>query len=274
MLRGAYLAAAGLQYDQWLLSGLGHDVANLNTPGYRRSEMPAQEFTQLLYNAAGEPVRSLPIGTASWGPYVTRQFLSTDQGAMRATGRSLDVALDGPGWLAVREQDGSTAYIRSGALQVDAAGHLALPGGQLLVGDQGAVLSVADASAHALSGTADAGGDAVAVAGESSELSIDPTGAVHRGERVLGRLLIAAGDQPMQPNAAGDGTYVAATGTLLPQADPAPIVRTGMLEMGNVDLARTMVDMIRANRAYQFAATALRTQDELLGMAADRLAGA
>src|ERR1700759_5018680 len=129
MLQGLYAAASGMEAQQNQFNAIANDMANLNTTGYQSTEVG---FQDLLYsgggNSSGSP--SISTGAGSSSSIVGR---SDAQGSIQNTGRSLDVAIQGPGYLQVRRDDGSVGLTRNGALQVNAQGEITASTGNPLV---------------------------------------------------------------------------------------------------------------------------------------------
>jgi flagellar basal-body rod protein FlgG len=237
VLEGMYSAAAGMAAQQERLSALSNDLANVNTTGYKRVRVA---FRDLVYTPAG-PGTSAGVQEGS-GAAATSVGRGAAQGALKRTDRTLDVALQGPGFIQARRGDGSVALTRDGALQVDAQGRLVTSSG------------------HQTGVTLPAGADA-------SKLQITPDGRVLAGDRTLGRLelvtvrsndgLLAEGDNTFSPTAQS-GPAVAAA---------APRLEQGALEGSNVDVADAMTDMMEAQRAFELSSRAIRMQDQMLEIA-------
>ena len=129
MLQGLYAAASGMEAQQNQFNAIANDMANIDTPGYQATRMG---FEDLLYSSAGSASGSPNIATGA-GSASTIVGRSMTQGAIQNTGRSLDVAIQGPGYLQVRRDDGSTGLTRNGALQVNAQGEITNQEGNPLV---------------------------------------------------------------------------------------------------------------------------------------------
>ncbi len=129
MLQGLYAAASGMEATQNQFNAISNDMANLNTTGYQATEVG---FQDLLYSSGGNSSGSPSIST---GAGASAQIVgrSDAQGAIQNTGRSLDVAIQGPGYLQVRRNDGSVGLTRNGALQVNAQGEVTDTQGNPLV---------------------------------------------------------------------------------------------------------------------------------------------
>jgi flagellar hook protein FlgE len=107
---------------------VGNNLANLNTPGFKASIVSFQDLvTQSLGVNGGE-------GQAGFGVAPPRAIRQFTQGAIRSSSGDLDVAIQGDGFLVVRDRAGATQYTRGGYLQVDRAGNLMTNTGQQVLG--------------------------------------------------------------------------------------------------------------------------------------------
>ncbi|HZQ82089.1 MAG TPA: flagellar hook-basal body protein [Gaiellaceae bacterium] len=235
MSEGVYAAAAGMAAQQSQMDAIGNDIANVSTPGYHSERIG---FEDLVYTAeqngapAGAGAATVDLGRTS------------AEGSLEQTGDPLSVAIDGPGYLQVRQADGSIALTRDGQLAVDASGALVTQSGQRLVPPI----------------TLPKGAD-------PSDLKIGADGAVTAGGKSIGKItlvdvtnaggLLSAGDNLFTPTAASGAPAPAKDSTL----------EQGSIETSNVDLGTAMVDMITAQRGYQLASEAIKDQDQLLQIA-------
>jgi flagellar basal-body rod protein FlgF len=123
-----YLSMAGAKATLQRQDSLANNLANASTTGFR-AEM--QAFRAVPVRGEGATTRA----------YVLESTIGHDSrpGAMQATGRSLDVAMQGNAWLAVQSLDGTEAYTRAGALEVDAQGQIVTPAGLPVLGDGGPI---------------------------------------------------------------------------------------------------------------------------------------
>lgn len=240
MLEGLRAAATGMTAQQRRMDALSNDIANVNTTGYKHERTSFRDLVASQTGLGGAEGVTAGAGAAAqsigrgWG-----------QGALQSTGRPLDVAIQGDGFLQVSLPDGRTALTRDGALQVDARGRLATSDGTLL---QPPVTLPAGMSPDGLAIAAD--------------------GTLFAQGRPLGRLTIVTVAAPHQLDDAGDGRYTtnAASGAAR-AAGPSTTIAQGALEMSNVDLGDAMVDLMAAQRGFQMASQAVRTQDQMLSIA-------
>lgn len=241
------MAGSGMVAQQEWLDALAGDLANLNTPGYRRIADSFASYLEPPLTRSQDGLVAAYLGNVSYGTAFLTEGAVDRQGPAVATGRSLDLALGQPGWwFAVERRDGSTGYVRTLALEVDADGRLVTPDGLPVLGSDGKPVQLP-------AGTT------------AGQVGVDGEGRVQAAGRTVGQLALVQLNGPITP--AADGTYdgqpVAGAGT--GGAVPPGLVESGLLEGSNVDLAASMVDLIRAQRAYQLSASTLRTEDQLLG---------
>lgn len=127
MDRLIYTAMTGAKHTFLQQAGVAHNLANATTTGYRAQE---HRFRAVPVQADGTlPTRAFVVDAS-----VSDNF---DQGPMSYTGRSLDVAVQGSGWITVQLPDGSEAYTRNGNFQVNANGQLQTKSGINVMGDGG-----------------------------------------------------------------------------------------------------------------------------------------
>src|ERR1035437_6019186 len=128
MDRLIYTAMTGARHAFLQQAGVANNLANTSTIGYRAME---HKFRAVPVQGEGAPTRAFVVDAS-----VVDVF---GQGSMMATGRPLDVAVQGPGWIAVETTDGREAYTRAGNLQVNANGQLQTASGLNVLSDGGPI---------------------------------------------------------------------------------------------------------------------------------------
>lgn len=218
MDRHIYLSMAGAKATLQRQDLLANNLANASTNGFR-AEM--QAFRAVPVRGDGATTRA----------YVLESSVGHDTkpGPQAATGRSLDVAMQGNAWLAVQGTDGTEAYTRAGSLQVNAEGQLVTPAGLAVLGDGGPINVGLNAQ--------------VEIASDGTITSTTGTGRPQQ----LGRLKLVTPEAPLQRGA--DGLFRAADGDL--PADATARLQSGALEGSNVSAVETMVAMIAAARQFE-----------------------
>jgi flagellar basal-body rod protein FlgG len=239
MLDGLYSAASGMEAQQEQIDALANDVANISTPGYQATRVG---FHDLLYSSAGAANGSTAqTGSGAAASVVGR---SETEGDLAPTGRSLDVAVVGQGYIEVRRPDGTIGLTRNGSLQLDAQGRLTT--------DTGLLLQPPIRIPNGVS---------------TDSVKIAPDGVVRSGTRVLGRIALVTVPAPDRLLADGDGVFSATAASGGVRRAVGATLQQGTLENSNVDLASTMGEMIDAQRGYGMASRAIQMQDQMLQIA-------
>lgn len=219
MDRMIYLSMSGAKATLQRQDVLAHNLANVSTPGFR-AEIAAFRAVPVRGDGASTRVYALESTPGH----------SEASGPVQSTGRALDVAASGRAWLAVQALDGSEAYTRGGALDVDADGQLVTRSGLPVLGDGGPITVPAHARIDI---AADGRVSATVGAGKS---------------QALGRLKLVT-PEPGALARGDDGLFRSTAGEL--DADPGARVLQGALEGSNVSPVETMVAMISAARQFE-----------------------
>jgi len=226
--------------QQQRLDAVSHDLANVNTNGYKQHRVA---FRDLVYQGANRPAG--PEVRTGAGVAAMDGGRAMTQGPVRQTGRPLDVAIQGEGFLQVRLPDGRTGLTRDGALTTD--------GQRRLVTTTGALVQPPVTLPEGVSA-------------ESVKIGTD--GTLTAGGRAVGRLALVTVRAPQALESVGDTAFVAtaASGAATP-APPATRLSQGALEAANVDVAETMISVIEAQRAFELASKAIQTADQMMEIA-------
>jgi flagellar basal-body rod protein FlgG len=240
MLEGLNSAAAGMAAQQQRLDAVANDLANANTTGYKHQRVG---FRDLVYDQTGRSsAEGVRTGSGAATVDAGRAF---GQGALRATERPLDVAIQGEGFLRVRLADGREALTRDGGLHID--------GNRRLVTGTGALVQPAITIPEGV--------------GED-RVSIGRDGTVLAAGRRIGRLDLLTVRSVQGLVSAGDNAFVTSPASGPAIAAPrATTLTQGALEASNTDVSESMVAMIESQRAFQLASRAITTADEMMGIA-------
>lgn len=229
MDRMIYLSMAAAKATMHRQEVVSHNLANVSTNGFR-AELAAFRAVPVRGDGASSRVYALE-STVGY---------SNAPGTVQTTGRPLDVAVKGNSWLAVQALDGTEAYTRAGALEVNSEGVLTDVQGRPVVGDGGPLTIPANAEV---------------------EVASDGTVSAKVGRerpQPLGRLKLVTPEVPLQRGT--DGLFRAADGDL--PADPAARLQSGALEGSNVNAVESMVAMIAAARQFEQQMKALQTAEQ------------
>jgi flagellar basal-body rod protein FlgG len=240
MLEGLHSAAAGMAAQQQRLDAVANDLANANTTGYKHQRVG---FRDLVYDQTGRSsAQGVRTGSGAAAVDAGRAFA---QGTLQRTDRTLDVAIQGEGFLRVRLADGRDALTRDGGLHID--------GNRRLTTSTGALVQPAITVPEGV--------------GED-QVSIGPDGTVLAAGNRIGRLDVVTVRSQAGLLSVGDNAFVTSPASGAAIAAPrATTLTQGALESSNTDMAEAMVSMIESQRAYQLASKAISTADEMMGIA-------
>ena len=254
MIRSLYIAKTGLDAQQTQLDVIANNLANVSTAGFKRSRAV---FEDMLYQTVREPgaqstqqtqlPSGLQIGTGV-RPVATTRIHT--QGNLSQTGNSLDVAIQGAGFLQVQMPDGTTAYSRDGSLHTDSQGQLVTSNGSPL---QPAITLPANALAVTI--------------GQDGTVSVTQPGTAT--PTTVGTIQLATFINPAGLSSHGQNLYLetAASGTAstnTPGTNGTGLLNQGYIETSNVNVAEELVNMIQAQRAYELNSKAITTSDQML----------
>ncbi len=235
MDRLIYVAMSGAREAMQAQATTSHNLANISTTGFRA--------LRNVLDSAPIPGPGLPTRVNT-----VRQpeLMNMSQGESQATGRDLDVAIQGPGWLVVQDADGKDAYTRSGNLRVNTNGILETAAGQPVRGNGGPV-SIPPYEKLFI------GGD--------GQISIVPQGQTADSLVLVDRLRLV-NPPALELIRSGNGLFNLRDGS---DAAPDPSVRvaSGQLESSNVNPAEALAEMIEMSRHYEMQVRAMNTADEL-----------
>ncbi len=243
MDRMIYTAMTGANAAQHRQQVLANNLANVSTPGFRAE----------LSTFRAVPVRGDGATTRVFALEATAGH-SDAPGSITSTGRNLDVAARGNAYFAVQGLDGTEAYTRAGALEVNPEGTLVNPQGLPMLGD---------------------GGPIVVPEGARVDIASDGTVSTRVGNeppQTVGRLKMVVPDEDNPLRRSADGLFRGPEGDTLPASDVARL-QDGALEGSNVNPMEAMVGMIAVARQFEVQMRMLqngetndRTASQLLSM--------
>ena len=214
MFEGLYAAASGMSAQQQQFDAISNDMANVDTPGYQSTIIG---FHDLLYSN-GEYGSNVATGA---GTQAEQMGYDQSQGAIQQTGQPLDVAVNGPGYLEVRRQDGTIGMTRNGALQLNDKRQLTTQTGMLVQPPITIPTGV-----------------------DPSQVSIASNGTVSVGKQTLGKLSLVDVPAPNGLVADGDSVFSATAASGAIRAAKGTSVQQGALEGSNVNLGDEMSKMM------------------------------
>lgn len=249
------IGASGMMAQQRNVEVVANNLANMNTTGYQRRRT---EFHDLIYKNSERPNEAgsrageqVPGGVQSGhGVDLMSVYRVTEQGSLRATNSSFDLAIQGKGYFQIQLPDGEVGYTRDGTFQLDSSGALVTHDGfPVLPGVQ--------------------------VPPDAVDISINATGEVlvkQDGDVTpsnVGVVQLAMFPNEGGLNAEGNNLYTAtaasgAASPVNPGEGGAGSVLQGFIEASNVNAVEEIAEMIRAQRAYDMNSKVIQTADQMM----------
>ncbi len=253
MIDSLYIGATGMQAQQMNVDVISNNLANVNTSAFKKNRV---SFEDLLYRetirqngAAGSAETAHRLGVGSGIAGTSKIFTI---GELKKSDSPMDLAIRGQGFLEVSMPDGSSAYTRSGSLEVNRDGYLTTADGNLLK-------------------------PSIQVPSDATEIMFEPTGRVmarvptEREPIEIGVLELMNFTNPGGLNPIGGNLYTVSdkSGEPLlgkPGDEGYGVLAQGFLESSNVKLMEEMINLIVAQRAYEVNSKIVQASDEMLAM--------
>lgn len=234
MDRLIYTSMTGASHVMQQQAAVAQNLANVSTPGFRAA---INTFRAVPLVGEGLPTRTFVVDSTAGTDF--------SQGALQQTGNNLDVAVQGPGWVAVQMADGSEAYTRNGSLQVAPDGTLQTRSGQNVAGDGGLITIPPNTQ--------------VTIGGDGT-ISTVPTGSTPRPVTVVARIKLV--NPPASQMVRGDdGLFRTQNGNAV-AADAGVTVVSGALESSNANTLDALVNMISLSRSFDMQMKMLTSADD------------
>lgn len=236
MDKALYIAMTGGKHIERAQAVHANNMANAATTGFRADFEQARSMA--VYYGDGLPTRTYALAE---NPGTDLAF-----GSIAETGRDLDVAVDGPGWIAVRGADGKEAYTRAGSLQINALGQLQTPDGRAVLGETGA-LTIPPQEKIAI--------------GQDGTISVRELGQAPNALGQLGRIkLVNPKDSQLQKGE--DGLMYLRDGEKPLKIDETVRVKNGFIENSNVNIVDEFTSVIALSRQFDMNLKLMRTTEE------------
>lgn len=254
MIRALYSAASGMTAQQLNVDNIANNLANANTVGYKSRRA---QFQDLLYQTMVQPGASasqsqfVPVGLQlGLGTKASSNEIIFQQGSFTSTSNPLDLVIQGNGFFQVKQADGTTAYTRAGAFQLDANGNVVTANGDQLIPQT-------TIPPTALSITI------------SNDGTVSYTIAGQVAAQVAGQITLANFQNPAGLNSIGQSLYLPTDSS--GQAIVGPPGDTeghgtllqGYLEQSNVSVVDEFINLITSQRAYEANSKVVKAADDM-----------
>lgn len=228
-----YTAMTGASHTLQQQAAVSQNLANTNTPGFRAA---INTFRAVPLVGEGLATRTFVVDSSAGADFT--------EGVMEPTGRPLDIAVNGQGWIAVQASDGKESYTRNGSFQITPGGLLQTRSGLNVQGDDGAITLPPDTQ--------------ISIA-QDGTISTLPLANQPGSAAVIGRIKLTNPPQKMMVRGE-DGLFRSSDGKPA-EADATVKVMSGFLEGSNVNTVEAMVNMISLARQFDTQMKMLTTAD-------------
>ena len=250
MVRGLYTAYTGMANEQKRLDIISNNLANSATVGYKEENVTSKSFKDFMITKirdGSEAYVDREIGVMNPGVKIGETYMNWDQGSLRETDNTYDMAIQGNGFFAIKvvekNGDSSIKYTRNGQFTITNEGY------------------VVDVDGNRLQG---ANGD-VQVPVDATDVAIKLNGAVYANGEQVDTITLTDFEDYNYLDLYGDNMYNAVDGATT-KSSTATILQ-GFTEQSNVNVVDEMVSMITITRAYEAGQKMIKTQDSLLEQA-------
>lgn len=254
MFSSLWIAKTGLDAQQTQMDVISNNLANASTTGFKTSRA---SFQDLMYQNEGQPGSQTTEQTQSptglllgTGVKVVGSEKLFTQGAITQTGNSLDVAIQGNGFLQVSMPDGTVAYTRDGSLHEDSTGQIVTADGYPLV--------------PSITLPSNVNSITIGTDGTVSITSNGSTATTQVGTVQLANFVNPAGLQPMGQNLYLETQSSGTAQTGQPGINGMGTLAQGSLESSNTNVVEEMVNMIQAQRTYEMNSKSISAVDDML----------
>lgn len=245
MIRALYTAATGLKAQQTNIDLISNNLANINTTGYKKVRA---EFKDLGYDVIkNDENEKLEVGLGAQISSTNRLFF---QGSLVQTNNPFDLVIDGKGFFKVKDFDGSFKYTRDGSFKVNSEGKIVTSSGRILEPE---ITIPADARDISISQN---GIVSVLMPSDSKPIEIGIIELVNflnpDGMKAIGDNLFETSENSGEEISGAAG--INGLGT----------IKQGFLESSNVEVVEEMVNMIKAQRAFEINSKAIEASDDMI----------
>lgn len=242
MIKGLYSAVSAMLMNASRQQTLSHNIANLQTPGFKQILTTAQGFMQnqgVYSTGYTNNGRIDYIGLLGLGTQVGDEYIDFEQGALQFTENPLDLALQGNGFFSVNTPEGQR-YTRDGRFLRDTDNTLVTVDGYQVLDDAGQPIQLPD-----------------------GDVSVGSDGTINVNGNVVSTLGIGVFANPETELLHTEGNLF--IGPAASTGEEAPQVVQGYLETSNANPAQLTTQMVEVARSYEAAQKLVQNQDELLG---------
>lgn len=245
MSDGLTISEVSMLNDMKRLQAISHNLANVNTNGYKQQIMKTQGFQNVIDIAYASSIGNVDSGKAAVQLPDIEPVIDDHSGALKFTGKPLDIAMQDNVYLTVESTEGEL-YTRQGDLHIDARGRLVTASGLSVQGMTGEIRLSSD------------------------KPEINQQGQIYVNDQPVAELKLVRFPSTAELQSLGNGLYQSS----IPgqTGNDENLVRQGYIEASNVNMNEQMIRMIELTRHFESTQRLLRGYDEMLGNAINEIA--
>lgn len=255
MLKGLYTAYTGMVNEQNRMDVLTNNLANASTIGFKKEGATSQAFDDVLAlkikDTSESPNCAKRLGTMSMGVKIGENYTDYSQGSFRETGNTYDLAIAGNGFFAIeftnKAGETSTKYTRDGSFTLNQEGYLVTEDGDYVLDEDGDQIKL----------------------NPLLDSAIDAAGNIYQGNTIVATIGITDFEDYNYLEKYGENLYQTVDGAT--EREATAQIRSGYLEMANLQVVSEMVNMIAITRAYETNQKIIQTYDGSLDIAVNQL---
>lgn len=256
MLKGLYTAWTGMVNQQNRMDIMTNNLANASTVGFKKEGSTSQAFDDILLTkikdaSMGDSRIVQPLGFNKPGVKIGENYTDFTQGSFRITDNTYDLAIAGEGFFALeftnKAGETSTMYTRAGQFTLTTDGYLVNEDGDYVLDVQNRRIQV----------------------DPLQDSRIDNSGTIWQNGNAVAQIQVADFEDYNYLEKYGETYYRPIEGATFTQADAQ--IKSGYLEMSNVQIVSEMVNMIAITRAYESNQKIIQTYDSSLQIAVQQL---
>jgi len=257
MLRGIESTKAGMMSILEYNDNIAHSLANANTTAFKQTKLSFKNIQDTAINAMlgknGNLETPDKIGTLSQGAKIDSYVIDFSQGAIKETGRNMDVAINGDGFFKIQMEDGSYTYSRNGVLHVQQDGTITDSQGNPLMNKDG-IIKIQMSAPDGKNGLID-----------FNKVTIKSNGEIFYDKQQYGKIDLFDFADKAKIMDLGEGRYVSTDEI----SNPATIVKNPnmqqfALEQSNANSILTLINSMNAQRAYESMNNVMQTNSTTL----------
>ena len=256
MLKGLYTAYTGMINEQHRMDTMTNNLANVTTVGYKKEGATSQAFEDILTvkikdASMGSTRITQPLGYDNPGVKIGENYTDYTQGSFRITDNTYDLALAGEGFFAVeylnKAGESTTLYTRAGQFTLTREGYLVTEDGDYVLDTQNRRIRL----------------------NTLLDSRIDSDGTIYQNDAAVARIQVTDFADYNYLEKYGENFYRPLEGAQLTNASAE--IKSGYLEMSNVNIVSEMVNMIAITRQYESNQKVIQTYDDSLEIAVTQI---